>query len=809
MIGGLLEQRYRVGALVARGGMSAVYRGVDTRLERDVAIKVMDPRFSADPQFVARFEREARAAAKLHHPGVVQVHDQGVDEDRVFLVMELVEGGTLRDLLNERGTLDVPLALTVLEKVLAALAAAHRADLVHRDVKPENVLIGRGGAVKVADFGLVRAMSAAGVTSDSVILGTVAYLSPEQVTTGNTDARSDVYSAGVLLYEVLTGAPPYVGDNAISVAYRHVNDEVPPVTGVPAEVAELVRRATRKEPFLRPADADSFLSEVEAVRAKLGLMTADVPTPVAAPVRQPAGTPPGGVPLGGPPSGGTPAGAPLAGAPLAGAPLAGVPLTGTPSGGVPLPGAPLSGVPMSGVPLPGSPLPGVALPGAALSVSPLPGGPLPGAVLPGAVLPGAPLPGAAPVAAGDPTAQHAAVAGEPLTQRVVLDDPTARQVPAPTAMEQTVRVAPVGVGAPAAFAEPTVPVHRPNPLATPVAGPQGTRAIPRAALVPPPEAPLTAPRPRPRRPPRKKKTPEQLQEELRARGKRQFITWLSVVVVAAVLIGVTTWWFSIGRVTRVPELVGKDEATAVALIEGASLKYTQTIEKSDTVPAGQVISVDPPAGTEANIDDLVRLVVSGGKPVVPQVQPGVDTAAAEREITSVGLKPQVNPAQDQFSDRVPKGKVVTLDPSPGTPVPIGSTVTIVLSKGVEPKPVPSVTGKSKDEAFAELSAAGFEPVEGPEEFSESVDAGKVVRTDPAAGSNVTGNDRRVTVFTSNAVTVPQVEGKRVDEAKRELEQAGLKVDVQFNDRGRARVVNQSVRAGQRVPKDTRIVLIAL
>ncbi|MFD7657773.1 PASTA domain-containing protein [Actinosynnema sp. NPDC059797] len=477
-------------------------------------------------------------------------------------------------------------------------------------------------------------------------------------------------------------------------------------------------------------------------------------------------------------------GTPLAGAPLTGVALPGTPLTGTPSAGVPLPAAPLSGVPLSGVPLPGTPVPGV---------------PPPGTPLPGTPLPGAPLPG---TATGEP-------AGEPLTQRVVLDDPTARQVPAPTATEQTVHLAPVGVGAPTAFAEPTVPVHRPNPLATPAAGPQGTRAIPRAALVPPPEAPLTAPRPRPRRPPRKKKTPEQLQQELRERGKRQFITWLSVVVVAAVLIGVTTWWFSIGRVTKVPELVGKDESTAVALIEGAALKYTQSIEKSDTVPSGQVISVDPPAGTEANRGDLVRLVVSGGKPVVPQVQPGVDTAAAEREIASVGLKSQLNPAQDQFSDRVPKGKVLTLDPAPGTPVPIGSTVTIVISKGIEPKPVPSVTGKSKDEAFAELSAAGFEPVEGPAEFSESVDAGKVVRTDPAAGSNVTGNDRRVTVFTSNAVTVPQVEGKRVEEAKRELERAGLKVDVQFNDRGRARVVNQSVRAGQRVPKDTRIVLIAL
>jgi serine/threonine-protein kinase len=682
VIGGLLEQRYRVGTLVARGGMSTVYRGVDTRLERPVAIKVMDPRFSADPQFVARFEREARAAAKLHHPGVVQVHDQGVDEDRVFLVMELVEGGTLRDLITERGKLDVPLALTVIEKILSPLAAAHRADLVHRDVKPENVLIGPGGTVKVADFGLVRAMSTVGVTSDTMILGTVAYLSPEQVTTGTTDARSDVYSAGVLLYEMLTGTPPYVGDNAISVAYRHVNDDVPPVPDVPAEVAELVRRATRKEPFLRPADADSFLSEVETARAMLGLATVDVPVPASAPSAAPT------------------------------------------------------------------------------------------------------------------------------------EEPTAHVPAPPSPAEQTLRVEPVRVGAGAPFAEPTVPVHRPNPLVPPSTGPQGTKAISRADLIMPPSEPMPAAPPPParvrtKRPP-KKKTPEQLHEEMRARSKRQFVTWISVVVVAAILVGLTSWWLAVGRVTKVPDLVGKELSTAIAMLDQASLKSTQGTENSDTVPAGQVIGTDPPADTEATQGDHVRIVVSAGKPVVPQVNAGSEIAAAEREIASVGLKSQLNPAEDAFSDRVPKGKVVTLKPAPGTPVPIGSTVVIVLSKGSEPKPVPSVTGKTKDEAFAELSAAGFEPVEGPTEFSAAVDGGRVVRTDPPAGSNMPPNNRRVTVVLSaDSVTVPHVEGKSVKEAKKILEEAGLKVDVQFNERDRARVVNQSIRAGERVPKDTKITLIAV
>ncbi|MGW5719037.1 Stk1 family PASTA domain-containing Ser/Thr kinase [Amycolatopsis sp. NPDC003865] len=296
LVGTLLERRYRVDRLLAHGGMSSVYRGTDTRLDRPVAIKIMDPRFADDRSFVDRFVREAQSAAQLHHPHVVAVHDQGFDLPQgaesglAFLVMELVDGGTLRDLLDEKGPLDVALALSVAEPVLSALAAAHRSGLVHRDVKPENVLIGRtgphtGGAVKVADFGLVRAVASAGTTSSSVILGTVAYLSPEQVETGSATARGDVYSAGILLYEMLTGQVPYTGDTAISVAYRHVNDDVPRPSelrpDLPPELDELITRATRRDPELRPADAGEFLTELTAVRAQLGLLPVTVPVPVS------------------------------------------------------------------------------------------------------------------------------------------------------------------------------------------------------------------------------------------------------------------------------------------------------------------------------------------------------------------------------------------------------------------------------------------------------------------------------------------------------------------------------------------------
>ena len=208
LVGALLDGRYRVDAMIATGGMSTVYRGLDTRLDRPVALKVMDSRYAGDNQFLTRFQREARAVARLKDPGLVAVYDQGIDGQHPFLVMELIEGGTLRELLRERGPMPPHAVAAVLGPVLGGLAVAHRAGLVHRDVKPENVLISDDGEVKIADFGLVRAVAEAKITSTSVILGTAAYLSPEQVGSGNAGPRSDVYAVGILAYELLTGVHP-------------------------------------------------------------------------------------------------------------------------------------------------------------------------------------------------------------------------------------------------------------------------------------------------------------------------------------------------------------------------------------------------------------------------------------------------------------------------------------------------------------------------------------------------------------------------------------------------------------------------
>ena len=320
IVGRVLEGRYRVVSRLARGGMSTVYSAVDMRLDREVAVKVMSAALSTDPAFADRFAREARVAARLAHPNAVAVFDQGTDGSHVFLVMELVRGRTLRDLIRERGVLTPAQAVSIMEPVLGALSAAHRAGLIHRDIKPENILLADDGGVKVADFGLARAIEAdASNTRTGLMMGTVAYCPPEQISRGLSDARSDVYSAGVVLFELLTGAAPFTGDSAMSVAYQHVNSDVPRPSSrrenIAAQLDDVVLRATSREPSGRPLDAGALLAELHDVRMDLGLPVVGVPPRPRQPdpddtqvidlgrgrpagMRTPGARPPGAGPLG-------------------------------------------------------------------------------------------------------------------------------------------------------------------------------------------------------------------------------------------------------------------------------------------------------------------------------------------------------------------------------------------------------------------------------------------------------------------------------------------------------------------------------
>lgn len=643
LAGTLLERRYRVDSPIARGGMSSVYRGADTRLDRPVAIKIMDPRFADDRSFVERFEREARSAAKLHHPNVVTVHDQGVDDDHVFLVMELVDGGTLRDLLEERGRLDVPLALAVTEQMLAALAAAHTAGLVHRDVKPENVLIGRTGTpptgvVKVADFGLVRAVASSGTTSSSIILGTVAYLAPEQVTTGTAAERGDVYSAGIGLYEMLTGEAPYTGDTAISVAYRHVNDDVPaPSTttpGVPPALDDLVRRATRRDPGARPADAGAFLRELREIRASLGIGPVTIPVP------------------------------------------------------------------------------------------------------------------------GDKP--------EPLPD-----------------------------------AEKTVPAFAPVASTAPITGPRGTRAIPRAMASPAPSIPQTPPPDPPDEP------------EPDGGIRRPGLVW-SIAAAVLVLFGVGIWWLAGGATsvqsTSIPQVAGMDQATAANTLGDAGFTAKFTQQRNNTVAAGLAVRTDPAAGSGAVRGSDVTVVLSSGRPTVPDIGTNTSLTQAESAIIAAELIPQHDANADQFSTTVASGNVMSVNPQPGTQLDVNAPVTITLSKGPPPQPVPDVVGLPHDQAFQRLQAAGFEPFDAGNEFSEGVGAGAVTKTSPARGGLVTDGNKRVGVFTNNAVQVPSVVGRSLDDAQQTLQQAGLQADIKGRNRGFGIIIEQDPEAGELVKKGSKVNL---
>ena len=278
LTGELIDGRYQLLRQVANGGMATIYEALDTRLDRKVAVKIMHAHLAQDEAFVSRFIREAKAAAALTHPNIVAVQDQGWNQGgvpAVFLVMELIEGHTLREYLNERGRFEIKDAINYMTPILSALAAAHELGIVHRDIKPENILISKDGRIKIADFGLARGelIGTTMTAESSVILGSVSYLSPEQVQRGIADSRSDVYAAGIVAYEMLTGEKPFNGDSPIQVAYMHVNEEIPHLRNkrkeIPQALDDLIASATAKNPDDRPRSAGDFLARLQTIQIEL------------------------------------------------------------------------------------------------------------------------------------------------------------------------------------------------------------------------------------------------------------------------------------------------------------------------------------------------------------------------------------------------------------------------------------------------------------------------------------------------------------------------------------------------------------
>lgn len=639
LVGQTIDARYVIEKRIARGGMATVYRARDTRLDRPVALKIMYPHLAESADFVARFRREARAAAKLTHPGVVAVYDQGSAQGSSYLVMELIKGPNLRTYLRSQGCLPVGEALKITKEILQALAAAHRSGLIHRDVKPENVLLPETGQVKVADFGLARAASEVTAATTGSILGTVAYLSPETVSGTAADSRVDVYATGIMLFELLAGVPPFSGDSPIQIAYAHVHEDVPHIKEtepwVPQPVDDLIAKLTTRDPAKRPLNGDAALELVNQTIAELdpNVMELRGDTP---PATNPTDSD------------------------------SDQELTPTLSE-VPLPGAP------------GSPSHhkswwkrrrGRQSESALDSATPsegatrsktrgrLIGGIVGAIVLLAAILtwffmwgPGSFRPMVDVVNQQWPDASKSLTAADVTFERVdVFDD----NIPAGN-------------------------VARTNPA---------------------PGKPLG-----------------------RFQTAKIFVSK-----------GI--------EMLTMPDLTGKTREEALELVKKARFNTPQISEDfHDTVPEGQISSQDPAPNASVAHNTIVKITVSKGRqPVSMPNLVGKPSQEAQNELTQVGLQPQVT---EDFSDSVPKGKVISQSVAPNTTVHRLDQVNLVISKGPEVVAVPNVFGKSEGDARAALESAGF-TVNVKRTFGDSK---RVLNSNPSAGTQAkVGSTVTITLF---------------------------------------------------------------
>lgn len=753
-VGDVLESRYRIDHPIARGGMSTVFRCVDLRLGRPVAAKVMDERYVNDSVFRQRFRREARAMAQLSHPNLLNVYDFGSDGDHLYLVMELIRGGTLRELLAERGPMPPHAATAVVRNVLTGLSVAHSAGMVHRDIKPDNVLINDNHQVKLADFGLVRAASR-DVSGTDKIVGTVAYLSPEQVEGTEIDSASDVYSAGILLFELLTGTTPFSGDTDLAHAYQRLNNPVPPpssrIAGVPQLFDELVGTATARHAGDRFADAGEFLAALDDIAAELALPSFKVPVPRNAAAHRAAAVP---------------------------TDTSGIigPLEPT---GIIDPEDRTETIDSDDEPTESlyqeEPGPG---PDETSVLPPVVAGPQETAVFPtgGAEeeSPEEEPPERRPetrVEEGVDAEEPRPSGSTPVSNRsrtklvvwlVVVALLTAAiavggwwfgsgrygEIPQVLGMEQT-----AAAGALEAAGYPT-----------------DTREV-YSNEVPEDEIAGTEPN----------------------AGER-------------VVRGDTvTMLVSLGQPT-VPAIPQNRNVDTLRERLGERELSLETGEPtySDSVAEGGVVRTDPAPGTTVPTGSTVTAHLSRGPaPVsVPDVE-GLSSGSARDELEQAGLS--VSEVVEVFDGETPGGEAIGTQPAAGETVSRGTPITLRISNALE---VPDITGLSRDEAVQELSEAGLSigsENRDPDEVADAAD--EIIAVEPQAGELIDPANPVVSVTLPGEVEVPGVLGRRVSDARQMLEDAGL--SVQTDDSGDARVYRQSPGSGDEVPPGTEIELSAI
>ena len=776
--GQILDGRYRIGATIAHGGMSTVYCATDLRLDRRVAAKVMDSRFVNDESFRIRFEREARAVAHLNDESLVNVYDQGTDPaGHVFLIMEFIDGGTLRELLRERGPMPPHAAAVVMRSVLRALSVAHSRGMVHRDIKPENVLISFYGRVKLADFGLVRAAADAKVTSNSVIVGTVAYLAPEQVTGESISPASDVYSAGILLFELLTGTTPFIADTSLGVAMKRLNEDVPPpselIDGVPEEFDELVARACARRPEDRFESAEEFADALEDIVYELDLPPFRVPSPVnsaaanAVAIEDPIPDIRRPVPRDNDQVDDHHDTAETTPERFGHDDYAGYGLsTDTPG----YPEAP---------PPPGPPniFADFDDPDAGRTrtfdrhdgynptgwESPEPSG---GVLVP-ADVPGAPEYPLPPDTQGTQHPQH------PQPRSAQTQTPKSRR-----ATRQRTRrgcalwliialVATLGMGLGAWWLGSGR--YGEVPSITGLSQPQAMTAISEAGFEP--------------------VVDERYDNDV---AVSQIIGSDPLAGARVVRGDDVRVLVSLGRPT-VPAYPANHskEVFSAALAKRTLKEEVGDPVFSDDVSTGGLVFAVPAPGQTVEVGSVVTVHYSKGPaPVkVPKIV-GLQEDEARELLSKAGL--EVREVSAEFSSSAEPDEVLSVSPEEGTGLERGSSVTLTINNGIE---VPNVVGKSEDTARQILQREGIEVSEVKDASSSSRDYGRVDAVSPSAGRLVNPNDATVTLTVSRAVKVPQLLGKTVAQARREAEKQHLQLDIDGSANDDDRIVLQSPRPG--------------
>jgi serine/threonine-protein kinase len=649
----IFNNRYRVDGTLGNGGMANVYVGTDTLLRRRVAIKVLREQYASDDDFVTRFSHEAQMAAKLSHPNIVNVYDFGREDHSYYIVMELVDGATLGEIMRDERVLPEPVAVDYAIQIAGGLAFAHRQGLMHRDVKPANILVTKDDVVKLSDFGIARAVSehTLGVTQPGMVMGSVAYISPEQAQGHDLDERSDLYSVGVVLYQMLTGALPFTGENPVAVALKHVSEEPkaidPATTGVSPAVAAIVDRLLRKTPQERFNSATELASALREARenphAAHGL--ADAPTSRIPAVKPPPTPPP------------------------------------------------------------------------RRSVAP-----------------------------DRPAARDTAVI-ESVDTSEVAQGPDRRWIIFPALLALAILIGYFALrgGGPGASAQ-TIAV--PNLVG------MGATAAQQELLQRGLQSKVT------------NEVSETVPQDHVIRQDPAPDTKLSKNdVVALVVSG------GLPRV-QVPDVKGYSAADAQRTLTNAKLKFKVVPAFSGSVPAQQVIDVNPPVGTSVRQNSVVTLTVSKGtQPIVVPNLVSLTVEEARKKLAASGLK--LNVAQQTESDTIPANVIASQDPAPQASAEPNSAVNVIVSTGPATATVPSVVGMDADAAQSALQAAGFNVAR-----AYTVDAanptGKISLQQPEAGKKAK-KGATVTAFVSVSGSIPDVTGMSVAEAKRALIDQGYQI----------------------------------